>query len=497
MRRSSLIVLAALAAITACSDTSAPPTPALQPPTRVSPTTTQGDLDIEIGKTIIALFPKGLETSAGTRWGNVKRTLDGGDRTTAVKMLNELSDWILKKQGQMDGTPPNETEQHATARLLAMMAAYVYGVESPIPLDARSGDVAVDIVMPDAAKTIVTPSKHAGIALDAGSVAEPTLIVITDVPDGSSSYCAGPLQTALCQFPLFYRFEPFPYRRLQKPAKFGVCHVHDGPFAAPPHLHDRFRLAHTLPADEANYTPGAIRPLGENVEILPLVQVDFMDCTGATYGYLTPKESPLQERHWYDRGLLALGSAVDAARSFLTPKDAYAIDLGGGGEGMAFSSFGVLDPVRLNDSGVIDFEQFPSLVSTSSCDPFCRIANEFETFGVRFGFVPDITGKEIGVTVESDHGNNPSGDQNNHVVASAHLFDDGGYFSGTIVMRPVGAPESVSFVVRANECAQPTVTARGVMETDNPSIVRSEGFLYGGGEGECQRFREETITVTN
>src|SRR4051812_15816966 len=269
MRRSSLLALAAMAAFTACTDTSAPLLPtAPHAPTRVSPAVTPSQLDIEIGATTIALFTKGLETAAGTRWGNVKRKLAEGDKATAISMFNELSDWIIKKQGQMDGHPVGETEQHATSRLIAMMAAYVYGGESVIPVDSKTGDVAVEIVMPDAAKTVVTPSHHAGVALEAGSVAEPTLLVISQVTVDNLGYCGGPLSTVLCQFPLFYRFEPFPYRRLLKAGRFGVCHVHDGPFAPPPGIHDRFRLAHSLPIDPANFTLGAIRPAGESIEIL-------------------------------------------------------------------------------------------------------------------------------------------------------------------------------------------------------------------------------------
>jgi hypothetical protein len=501
MRRSTLMALAAMAAFTACTDTSAPPLPsAPTAPTRVSPTTTPTQLDIEIGSVTLALFPKGLETAAGTRWGNVKRKLAENDRPTAITMFNELSSWIMGKEGQMDGTPAGETQHHATVRLLAMMAAYVYGGEPVIPIGQTSGDVAVDLVLPGEAKTIVTPSANAGVALQAGSVAVPTLIVISQNTGSLFERCKGPLGTLLCQYPGFYRFEPFPYAPLLKPGKFGVCHVNAGPFAPPEDIHDRFRLAHTLPADPANYIPGGIRPEGENIEILPLVHVDFLNCDDTEYGGITPSESPLRERHWYDRGLLALGHVLDAAGGLLTPKNAYAIDLGGGGESLGFSDFNVIDPLSLT-AQLIDFETFLGDVSTSPiCDAGCDAGRQFAELGVRFDFHRSGSDSLFGHASIQQSSNNPASDANNHVLQNALVGGEGGgNYVGTLIMRFPTKPMSVSFVVRMNDCLQTVVNAfgDGTEALGEGTTTLSSSLTYGGGIDECTAFRQQTVTVTN
>lgn len=500
MRRSTLIAFAALAAITACSDTSAPPPPAApRAPTRVTTTTTPTQLDLEINSTTVALFPKGLETAAGTRWGNIKRKLDEGQRAVAISMFNELADWIIKKQGQMDGHPANETEQHATVRLVGMMAAYIYGGEPPIPLDGRGGDVGIGQIVPGLAALIVTPLGRAGVEFDIGSVLETTLVIISENTNPNFGHCQGPLQTALCQYPTFYRFEPFPYRRLQKPARFGVCHVNTGPFAPPEGIHDRFRLAHTKPTDPKDYSPNAIRPEGENIEILPLVHVGFMTCANTQYGFITPKESPLRERHWYDRGLLAVGSAIDAAGSLLTPKDAYAIDLGGGGEGWAFSDFNVVDP----QSNRIDFEHFSSgEATTPKCDNGCRLTNDYEKDGLVLDFRRDgvIEGPPpVDSVILEQSSNNSDRDPSNHVVLNARIGGPGsGYYAGTIIMR-FANPHSVTFLMRANSSLEISVTAYGPdgsTPISSEQIARSDPKLYSPCT-DCAEFSEQLITVAN
>src|SRR5215210_6728414 len=69
-----------------------------------------GTLDQNIIQ-ILTLFPKGLETAATTRWGNVKSKFAAGltdpaAMNVAKQMAFELSDWVNKKAPEMD-TPPN------------------------------------------------------------------------------------------------------------------------------------------------------------------------------------------------------------------------------------------------------------------------------------------------------------------------------------------------------------------------------------------------------
>src|SRR5687767_9097019 len=56
---------------------------------------------------ILALFPKGLETAATTRWGNVKSKYAAGlsdpaQMKVARQLAFELSDWVNRKALDMD-----------------------------------------------------------------------------------------------------------------------------------------------------------------------------------------------------------------------------------------------------------------------------------------------------------------------------------------------------------------------------------------------------------
>src|ERR1700730_10450059 len=173
---------------------------------------------------------------------------------------------------------------------------YFYGGPSTVPPPFTPGaDAVVGVVTPNAPATIVTPTLHAGVQLEAGSVAENTIVVVTQNPTPFPANCSGPLQTKLCQYPQFYTFDQFPHKRLLKPAKFNVCHVNSGEQRRPLADHDRFRLAHAKPADPADYTPGStIRDQnGESIEILPLIAQTFSTCVGNFYASSAVLGGPL------------------------------------------------------------------------------------------------------------------------------------------------------------------------------------------------------------
>jgi len=245
-------------------------------------------------------------------------------------------------------TPPNgESKAAAAARLILYMSLYVYsGPDTPPPPFIPGADDAVGLVTPSAPATIVTPTTHAGVALQAGSVSENTIVVITENPTFYPQ-CLGPLTTTerVCQYPLFYTFNEFPHTRLLKTARFAVCHVEVANPRGPANegIHARVRLAHTLPADPADYTAGSLT--GEQygqIEILPSTTQTFSLCTGVAYG------SPASDVIGMSGALGWLARAVTRA---VTPKSAYAIDQGGGGESLTFSDFNVVDPGS-NDSYV-------------------------------------------------------------------------------------------------------------------------------------------------
>jgi hypothetical protein len=345
----------------ACSDTTnVRPTLARGSALIIVPT---GTLDQNIMQ-ILALFPKGLETAATTRWGNVKSKYaagltDASAMAVAKQMAFELSDWVNKKAGDMDTPPNGETKISASARAIQYMLMYIYsGPGTTVPSYSPAADAIVGLVTPGAPATVVTPTGHAGVQFEAGSVTENTVIVVSQNLTPYPDNCSGPLQTLLCQYPTFYNFEQFPHKRLLKDAKFAVCHINNSDSPRHPLAdHDRFRLAHAKPADPADYTPGStIRNLnGESVEILPLTSQTFVTCPANTVTYASGLGDGLFSR-------LAKGIV-----NVLTPKTAYAIDQGGGGVSRFFSPFNDVDPDGRPDRAV------QNLTVTPACGVDCAV----------------------------------------------------------------------------------------------------------------------------
>jgi hypothetical protein len=299
---------------------------------------------------ILGLFPKGLETAATTRWGNVKQKYAAGlsdpaQMQVAKQMLYELSAWVAQKTPNMDLPLTGETRNGASSRAVLYMSMYVYGGPTTTPPTyTASADNVVGLVTPGAPATIVTPTKHAGVQLEAGSVAENTIIVVTQNPTPYPKNCSGPLTTRLCQYPQFYTFEMFPHRRLLKAAKFNVCHVNVEGSRYPLANHDRFKLAHAKPANPADYTPGStVRDGdGESVEILPMVAQTFSTCANSVY---QPEPEII--------GALGIVSHLARGlRDLISPKTAYAVDVGLGGLSFDMSPFNDVDPDGRPDLGV-------------------------------------------------------------------------------------------------------------------------------------------------
>jgi hypothetical protein len=328
-----------------------------------------GDLNQDI-LNILTLLPKGLETAATTRWGNVKAKYvaglsDPAQMAVAKQMLFELSAWVNMKAPNMDPPPFGESRNSAASRAVLYMAMYIYNGQTTSPPDGyfSGADAVVGLVTPGAAATVVTPTGHAGVAFDAGSVAENTIIVISQNLTPYPQNCSGPLVTKLCQYPHFYNFEQFPHTKLLKGAKFSVCHVNGGTNRAPLADHERFRLAHAKPANSADYTPGSkVRdePGVESIEILPLIRgLTFVTCPpgGILYASAAGASDGLLSR-------LARG-----VTSAFTPKSAYAIDQGGGGVSFFFSPFNDVDSLGRPDRAV------QTLTATPVCGPIDCLAH--------------------------------------------------------------------------------------------------------------------------
>lgn len=331
----------------ACSDS---PSALKSAPTAASfLVTPPGNLDQSV-LAILSLYPRGLETAATTRWNNIKSKYAAGlsdpaQMAVAKSMLAELTDWLAKKTTDMATPPDGETRTSATARAVLYMSMYVFnGPAATPPAYSPTADAVTGLVTPGAPATIVTPTKHAGVQFEAGSVDETTIIVITQNLTPYPDNCSGPLQTKLCQYPQFYTFEQFPHKTLLKPAKFNACHINAGPDRRPLADHDRFRLAHSKPADPADYTPGSVirDQNGESIEILPLVPQTFSTCEDNQYTaeIIGSISTSLVSR------------LARAVKKIVTPRTAYAIDLGLGGLSRSFSQFNDVDPLGEPDLSI-------------------------------------------------------------------------------------------------------------------------------------------------
>ncbi len=328
----------------------------------------QATLDAEIRSLVTSGFPKGHATSILAKWDQVLKSLAKDPKTTLKGKvvpgsggrteLTRTISFVGLKAAEV--TPPaGETKAHFVARLILDMSLYVYGGPStPVPSFSSTSDVAYKLVQPTSADTVVTPAKQAAVVFPVGSVVEPTIVVITPDTTYYPANCSGPLDTTLCQYPRFYHYNVFPDVKLNLPAKVQVCHVDAGANRLPLADHDRFRVAHEKPANPSNYSAGST--IVDNVEVLAYTVINVTDCTaggGTQYSaVLRPDASRYERAAFFAQGLAR--RVASAARTLLLPKDAYAIDIGGGGEADFFSMFGVVDP-----QSKADLAQSPSLAT--------------------------------------------------------------------------------------------------------------------------------------
>jgi hypothetical protein len=360
MRRIRGLVVSSIlgvAGVLACDGTQ----PSISAPQNPSRTTGAVGLGAEI-LSLMGGFPKGESTSVNAKWDRVLRSLATEPKVTLKGKLvpgsngrSELVNTVRYIQLKTnDATPPaGETKAHYAARLILDMSLYVYGLPNQLaPTIDPVSDVAFKLVQPGTTDTVVTPAQQAAVVFPPGSVGEPTIVVITPDTAYYPANCSGPLDTHLCQYPKFYRFNVFPDVKLGVPAKVQVCHVDAGVNRLPLANHNRFRIAHEKPADLADKNAGST--IVDNVEVLALavMNVTACDANGGTQ-YLPPPiligsaNTPLSRFTNVALGLANRAGA--AARRLFVPQDAYAIDIGGGGFVDFFSTFGVVDPLSQAD----------------------------------------------------------------------------------------------------------------------------------------------------
>ena len=292
---------------------------------------------------IVEAYPEALAKDAGSRWSDVKRTLAEGQTKEAYARFVDLAEWVREKTPEMEQPKGGKTREHVATRLVYYMGRFVHDDKQPVPEIGK--DAAFGVVRPGKGSTIVTPNRTAGVALPDGATSEPMVIVVAENPVPFRDSCRGPLETRQCQYPLFYRFSAFPdLPRLNKPARFGVCHVTKGPRKPEGKVHERVALAHSG-GQGAKDLPEGARQM-EKIRVLKPVDVtDFLYCKpdGVEYDV-----GAAEGRSFLGDAWTSVAMASRAAVSAFTPGTAHAsmrIDQGVGGEGWPIGGdANVIDP---------------------------------------------------------------------------------------------------------------------------------------------------------
>jgi hypothetical protein len=363
MRRQPLLIVSALLLAAACTESVTPPSAWTVPTSQRYQLTPAGTLDAEITALINALFGPAPRAKATARWTTIKSNVAIGHSTLARGQLAELVG-LIKRFHQAEILPPpnHESVSTALARLILYMSLYVYdGPDTPVPPSLGTGaDATVDVVKPTAPALLQTPLKHAAANFDIASVAQNTIVVISQNTSFYESKCSGPFTTKYCQYPLFYHYESFPRQRFQKLVHIAVCHVHTGNSYGPlPGVdHDLFERIHDKPADPVNYTPGGFPVPDEGIEVLPRnpgsdPTSPIVECHGTSYPQVALFNVPVAPSGVLGRALAVSARAANRAAQFfariVTPKSAYAIDNGEEHNTLLFSTFANADTIGRPD----------------------------------------------------------------------------------------------------------------------------------------------------
>jgi hypothetical protein len=252
-----------------------------------------------------------------------------GAQVLAAEIVN-LTIGLFKSGGLKNPTDPNLPQNVLT---FGNGILELVGLPPGLTLAALDPDGAAAVITPESPNTtVLTETKFSGVQVNTGQVPQTTLITVTRLPNSPP-----PLLTPLAQFPFFYEFTSSPEVQFTSEVVVGVCQP-NGIFIPDP---SRLRLAHNI----APFTAGSI-------EILPLVNAPFLDCTLAqlsSAGFAAPVL----------KGLLAQ----------MTPTPLYAtVALTGlGGTAKKFSPFGAVDNQAtlddrspLNQTGIVAGKPVPT-----------------------------------------------------------------------------------------------------------------------------------------
>ncbi len=290
----------------------------------------------DIRECLAALFPApGLENAADKQFRNIERQLlEKGETEDAIDKTFDLILFMLTHFGndRLEGTGE---EVAACGNLLL---AFV-GLDPIFPTD---GEFTAEICEAGEMCEVVTETKFAGLR---ATFLERTLVVIFRLPDDP-----GPFEAfGFDDFPLFFEINatsaassngsslgltPASEVPVAEGAVVGVCVVDPpDPFAPPEEVLPDLRLAHLIEGAE-----------GPEVQILPLADADFLDCTGAATG--TPPVEVASLSWWGDRARIAF---EPVSEFLVAPLWASPGRLGG--TISMFSPFGAVDQTSGGDDG--------------------------------------------------------------------------------------------------------------------------------------------------
>lgn len=341
-----LVVAAAL--LVACSDAPTPTRPRMQ-----APGLANRDFGDWVTWSLWEMYPDDIANQGYSLWQQIRQEYQAGDFDSARRDYLHLVSLVKQWIPYVQPISHDDTQLGNSALLVSMMSEYIFNGGEHATFHHLGPDATFAIVNPGEEQTVVTPSEHAGVFFSFHSAPQTFTLIIDAATTTFPANCSGPLQTARCQYPQFYRFHPYPEVSLNDPAAFGVCHVNTGEnrLPLPGSDHNNYRLAHDRP-ENGNFIEGGTVPTepGENIEILPLASVSFMKCEKGDDFYQLASASPSGYMdHLASAGRGSLRALATAAEWLLAPEKAYAIDQGGGGFSIEFSNFNVVDPLGVPD----------------------------------------------------------------------------------------------------------------------------------------------------
>lgn len=155
-----------------------------------------------------ALFPAGKLNREATTWiTQIQKSVKQPDLPTAQAKMLALVDYTIKNYyAHLLIGDQGATTQATVVSFVDNLYCYV-GLASPhIPIGALGDDGVVAVIGPTTpARTVVTPSAQAGVALPAAATPATTVLAVYRLPDTPN-----PLNTALDQYPAYYEFQVSP-----------------------------------------------------------------------------------------------------------------------------------------------------------------------------------------------------------------------------------------------------------------------------------------------